>query len=79
MAQYTLDFASLLVLRSREPAAPRPFRAWGHPWTTWGVLLLSVCFLVGAVLADTRNSVYSLCLLAASYPIFLILRTGKDG
>ena len=78
VAQYTLDFASLLVLRSREPAAPRPFRAWGHPWTTWGVLLLSVCFLAGAAAADTRNSIYSLGLLAASYPVFSFLRRGKD-
>lgn len=78
VAQYTLDFASLLVLRKREPDAPRPFRARGHPWTTWGVLLLSIAFLAGAVAADTRNSLYSLLLLAASYPIFLLLDRGKD-
>ena len=74
VANYTLTFASLLILRKKEPQAPRPFRAKGHPWTTGGVFVLSVAFLVGAVAADTRNSLYSLLLLAASWPVFLIMR-----
>jgi APA family basic amino acid/polyamine antiporter len=74
VANYVLTFASLLILRKREPGAPRPFRAKGHPWTTGGVLVLSVAFLAGAVAADTRNSIYSLVLLAASWPVFHIMR-----
>ena len=74
VANYTLTFASLLILRKKEPQAPRPYRAKGHPWTTGGVFLLSVAFLAGAVAADTRNSLYSLLLLAASWPVFLIMR-----
>jgi len=74
VANYVLTFASLLILRKREPDAPRPFRAKGHPWTTGGVLVLSVAFLIGAVAADTRNSLYSLLLLAASWPVFLVMR-----
>ncbi|HVS59064.1 MAG TPA: amino acid permease, partial [Gemmatimonadaceae bacterium] len=74
VANYTLTFASLLILRKKEPQARRPFKAKGHPWTTGGVFLLSVAFLIGAVAADTRNSLYSLLLLAASWPVFLIMR-----
>jgi APA family basic amino acid/polyamine antiporter len=74
VANYTLTFASLLLLRKREPNAPRPFRAKGHPWTTGAVFVLSVAFLIGAVAADTRNSLYSLVLLAASWPVFLFMR-----
>jgi len=74
VANYVLTFGSLLILRKKEPDAPRPFRAKGHPWTTGGVFVLSVAFLVGAVAADTRNSLYSLVLLAASWPVFLIMR-----
>ena len=74
VAQYTLIFLSVFILRRREPEAPRPFRAVGHPWTTGMVLVLSVGFLVGAFLADTRNSVYSLILLALSWPLYLVLR-----
>lgn len=74
VAQYALIFLSVFILRRREPAAPRPFRAIGHPWTTGLVLLLSLGFLAGAFLTDRRNSVYSLLLLAASWPIYFMLR-----
>lgn len=74
VANYTLTFASLLILRKKEPETPRPYKAKGHPWTTGGVFVLSVAFLIGAVAADTRNSLYSLVLLAASWPVFLLMR-----
>jgi APA family basic amino acid/polyamine antiporter len=74
VAQYALIFLSVFILRRREPDAPRPFRAVGHPWTTGVVLVLSLGFLVGAFLADTRNSIYSLILLALSWPLYLMLR-----
>lgn len=74
VAQYALIFASVFILRRREPQAPRPYRAKGHPWTTGAVLVLSVGFLFGAVVADTRNSIYSLVLLALSWPLYLMMR-----
>ena len=74
VAQYTLIFATVFILRRREPNAPRPFRAIGHPWTTGLVLVLSIGFLAGAFFADTRNSIYSILLLASSWPLYLALR-----
>jgi basic amino acid/polyamine antiporter, APA family len=74
VSEYTLAFASLLILRKKEPDTPRPFRAKGHPWTTAGVFLLSIAFLTAAVAADTRNSMYSLVLLAVSFPIYRWMR-----
>ena len=74
IAIYALSFTSLFVLRWREPDRPRPYRAWGYPWTTATALIGSVAFLGAAVAGDTRNSVYALLLLAASYPAFLLLR-----
>ena len=74
VVNYTLSLTSLFVLRWREPQAPRPYRAWGHPWTTGAALLASVVFLAGAVASDTENSVWTLVLLAASYPIYRLTR-----
>jgi basic amino acid/polyamine antiporter, APA family len=74
VANYTLSFVSVFVLRRREPDRKRPYRAWGYPWTTGLVLAGSILFLVGAIASDTRNSVYSLILLAASYPIFHLIK-----
>jgi basic amino acid/polyamine antiporter, APA family len=72
VANYTMSFISMFVLRRREPELPRPYRAWGYPWTTGIALLGSVVFLAGAISADTRNSVWALVVLAASYPIYRI-------
>jgi APA family basic amino acid/polyamine antiporter len=74
VAQYALMFTTVFILRRREPGTRRPFRAIGHPWTTGLVLVLSLAFLVGAFFADTRNSIYSLVLLAVSWPVYLMVR-----
>jgi APA family basic amino acid/polyamine antiporter len=76
VANYALSFISVFVLRRREPERERPYRAWGYPWTTALALLGSVLFLIGAVVSDTRNSVYALALLALSYPLFRLMRRG---
>ena len=74
VANYTLSFITLFVLRAREPHANRPFRAWGHPWTTALALLASVAFLAGATASDTRSSLWSLGLLAISVPVYFLIR-----
>ena len=74
VANYTMSFISVFVLRVREPELERPYSAWGYPWTTGLVLSGSVAFLVGAIASDTRTSLYALALLALSYPAFILLR-----
>ncbi|HEU4596167.1 MAG TPA: APC family permease [Pyrinomonadaceae bacterium] len=74
VTNYTLTFISVFVLRRREPETPRPYRAWGYPWTTGLVLAGSVAFLAGVVANDTDNSVFALVLLAASYPVYLLIK-----
>jgi APA family basic amino acid/polyamine antiporter len=78
VAQYTLIFLTVFLLRRREPGVSRPFRAIGHPWTTGLVLVLSVGFLIGAFLADTKNSIYSVALLALSWPLYLAVKPSQS-
>ncbi len=77
VANYTLSFLAVFALRRREPAAPRPYRARAHPWTTGLVLAGSIAFLVGAVIQDTRNSVAALAILVVSYPVFRVVHRGR--
>ena len=74
VANYLLSFVTVFVLRRREPETPRPYRAWGYPWTTGIAAAGSLAFLVGQCLGDTRNSLWSLALLGASYPVYLAAR-----
>ena len=73
VASYMLSFASVFVLRRREPEAVRPYRAWGHPWTTGFVLAGSIAFLVGTVVADPSNGLVALAMVVISYPLFRFL------
>jgi basic amino acid/polyamine antiporter, APA family len=70
VATYAMSFASLFLLRRREPEAPRPWRAWGHPWTTLLILVASLAFLVGTVAADRVTGLVALALVVASWPVY---------
>ena len=74
VVNYAISFWVLFVLRKREPERQRPYRAWGYPWTTGASHHGSLAFLAGAVASDTRNSVYALLVLAASYPVFRLTK-----
>jgi len=74
VANYTLSFISMLVLRGREPDMPRPYRAWGYPWTTVIALIGSLLFLAGAAFTDRENTPWALGILVASYPVFLVVK-----
>ena len=71
---YLVGIICLFALRLREPERPRPFRAWGYPWSAAIVLLGSVAFLIGALLNDTANSGWALLLIGLSVPVFQATR-----
>jgi APA family basic amino acid/polyamine antiporter len=77
VANYALSFIAVFVLRRREPEKPRPYRAWGYPWTTAMALVGSIAFLIGAIASDTTNSLIALVVLAASYPAFRAISGGR--
>ena len=63
-ANYALCCVALVVLRHREPDLPRPYQAWGYPWTVWLVAAGSVMFLLGMLAGDVLNGLAALGLLA---------------
>ena len=67
---YAAGFASLIRLRQTEPDLPRPYRVWGYPVVPWALLIISVLFLIGAVLNDLKSSQYALVFLVVSYPMY---------
>jgi APA family basic amino acid/polyamine antiporter len=74
VANYTLSFIALIVLRRREPDAPRPYRAWGHPFTTVIAILASIAFLGGAIAGDPRSSFHAIALLVLSVPVYFAIK-----
>jgi APA family basic amino acid/polyamine antiporter len=74
VTNYLLSFTSMFLLRLREPGMPRPYRAWGYPWTTALALLGSIGFLIEAIREDRINSIFTLAALACSYPVYRVLK-----
>jgi len=74
VANYTLSYTSLFMLRKREPQMRRPYRAWGYPWTTGIALAASFIFLIASLLEDRKNAPIAFVMLLLSYPVFRILK-----
>ena len=74
VANYIVLIGALFVLRKRSPDLPRPFRTWAYPFAPVGVLLISIALFAGFIISDTRNSIYALLMLAASYPLYRLLK-----
>ena len=70
VAVYISGFVALFKLRARRPELARPFKVWGYPWTTLGVLLASLGFLIASVISDIKHSLFTLVLIAISYPVY---------
>ncbi len=70
LLDYVSAYAALFVLRIREPATPRPYRAWGFPVTT--ILVLGGCLAlwVAAIMADQRSAWIAGGLVLACWPVY---------
>jgi basic amino acid/polyamine antiporter, APA family len=62
--------AAVFVLRSREPDAPRPFRAIGYPFTPAIFVLASLAIVVNAIISNPRVTGLGLLVILAGIPIY---------
>jgi basic amino acid/polyamine antiporter, APA family len=74
VAIYVSGFAALFVLRKREPNLTRPFKVWGYPLTPLIVFLGSIAFLVGSAVEDWISAVFTLGVIALTYPVYRVMR-----
>jgi basic amino acid/polyamine antiporter, APA family len=77
LVTYASTFLAVFVLRYREPAVARPFKAVGYPFSTAIVLIGSVAFLIAAVVEDLRSGVTAGVFLGACIPVYLWLASDR--
>jgi APA family basic amino acid/polyamine antiporter len=74
LSLYLILLAGVVILRRREPDRERPYRAWGHPWTT------AICLIVWALVtayqtaAQPETALYALGMVAVSWPAYRYLK-----
>ncbi|AFK03438.1 amino acid permease-associated region [Emticicia oligotrophica DSM 17448] len=71
---YAAGFASVIMLRKKEPNLPRPYKVIGYPYIPFILIIISVMFLIGAIYQDLNSSIYALVFLIFSYPLFLMTK-----
>lgn len=72
---YAMSAAAVFVLRKRQSDRERPYRAWGHPWTTLTFIAFSVFLVVNSVLEAPRESLIGLAILLAGIPAYAYWRS----
>lgn len=74
---YVLLIAGVIVLRFRQPDADRPYRAWGHPWSTYTCVLGWLVLALFQAVAEIHTAVYAAIMVAISWPVYRILSRSK--
>ena len=71
--------AALFVLRRRDPAADRPFRAWGYPYAPALFVLASAAMLFHRLWTETQPTLYGLIIIAAGIPLYYLFARKGTG
>jgi APA family basic amino acid/polyamine antiporter len=76
---YALVIAGVVILRLRQPNIDRPYRAWGHPWTTWACLLGWLLLGLFQAVFEIETAVYAGIMVAIAWPAYsaLVRRASK--
>jgi APA family basic amino acid/polyamine antiporter len=67
---YVVVIAGVLILRFRQPDADRPYRAWGHPWSTYTCLFAWLLIALFQAVAEVEAAVYATIMVAISWPVY---------
>jgi APA family basic amino acid/polyamine antiporter len=62
--------AAVFVLRARDPEAPRPFKAFGYPWTPAIFVLVSIAIVLNAYYSDPRVTGVGTLIILAGIPVY---------
>ena len=67
---FALTAIALFRLRKKEPTLSRPYRAWGHPWTTFIFLAAAVALTFNLWMVRPVRSSLGLAVILAGIPFF---------
>ena len=69
----SFTFASVIRLRKKVPDMPRPYRAWGYPYTTWLAIIVTTGMFFGFAYSDQKSLFIIIALFLLSYPFYKVL------
>jgi APA family basic amino acid/polyamine antiporter len=75
---YLLSGVALFVLRTREPDAHLPFRAWGYPFTPAIFVFAAGCMVYVIFVDNLRNSFIGVAIILLGLPVYAFFARGKE-
>ncbi len=69
-----LMVVGVILMRRREPALPRPYRAWGYPWTPILFILVMAAYLASLLITKTSSVLVGIGVVAAGLPFYAFAR-----
>jgi APA family basic amino acid/polyamine antiporter len=70
---YLALIVGILILRKREPDAERPYRAWGHPYSTVFCLVGWTIITLFQAYVERETALYAVAMVALSWPVYQYL------
>jgi APA family basic amino acid/polyamine antiporter len=67
---YVVVIVGVIILRSRQPDADRPYLAWGHPWTTYFCLVGWLFISLFQAVVEIHTAAYAAIMVAISWPVY---------
>ena len=74
---YVSLITGVIILRIKEPGSERPFRAWGHPFTTALCLVGWAAITVFQSMTALDTAIYAAVMIAVSAPVYLWLKRSR--
>jgi APA family basic amino acid/polyamine antiporter len=73
-----LAVAAVFVLRSREPDAPRPFKALGYPIAPAIFVIASAAIVLNAFYSDPRRTLIGAAIIVIGIPVYYFFRRKRS-
>jgi APA family basic amino acid/polyamine antiporter len=70
---YVVVIAGVIILRSRQPDADRPYRAWGYPWSAYTGLFGWLVLALFQAVNEIDTAAYAAIMVAISWPVYRYL------
>ena len=72
---FTMTVIGVMVLRRTRPRHPRPYRAWGYPWTPLAFVVTMLAFILDVCVKQPADAAFGAVALALGIPLYAWSRT----
>ncbi|MBI4597814.1 MAG: amino acid permease [Candidatus Omnitrophica bacterium] len=72
---YLMAVLGVMILRRRQPEAPRPYRTWGYPAAPLIFLIVMTGFVINTCLKEPHEALFGFGLLLLAIPLYGLSRS----